>query len=313
MEYLESCLTNWDQKPVTFIIAFSLLLAFDYGFCRGLYDVTGGSDTKKPDNASAPAASDDAAKVSPKRQRPQKSRWFALHTFANLVVCITAAHAVFAALSDPANATNALKFTDQTVFGNASDFPLVMIISVHFYHMAMFTDLNSDDYFHHLMFIPTMGIPGLLYAWGPCQSFLCVFISGLPGGIEYLFLTLDKMGFVTNRGSLKKLAALQNTWCRWPGILIACYHIYIGWVYERLQVPWFFALFVAGLSTFNAIFYGFQAISALTKASIVEQCVRGRWEGWQEEGRGRGNMGSVSLKNERLDVAGCCCLAGHAG
>jgi hypothetical protein len=256
---LTAIASAWDHKPMTFVIAFLCLLIVDNVFCKSLYDVV-----KTPPKGKE--------KENPSRKpKPQKSRWFALHTIANLLVCITGVNAVITCIIDPVEATNMEKYPDQSIFGKSTDFPLVMIIMVHFYHMAMFSDLSSADYFHHLMFIPTMGIPGIFYDWGPCQTFLCVFISGLPGGVEYLFLTLSKMGWVNDRSFLKKLAALQNTWCRWPGILIACYNIYIGWLYGILQAHWIAALLIGGLSSFNATFYGFQSISAFTKASIIAQ------------------------------------------
>jgi len=247
-------LQRWDEFPVTFIIAFTILLLADNLFCKKLYDLQKAG-----------------AKTGTGKKRPQKSRWFALHTIANIVVCITAVNPVFTTLADPAHSADGIKYNNTSMFGSASNFPLVMIIAAHFYHMVMFDDLNKDDYFHHLMFIPTMGIPGLMYNWGPCQSFLCLFISGLPGGIEYFFLALSKLGFVNDKTFLKKVAALQNAWCRWPGIILASYHIYMGWVYGTLLAPWYFAIMVMGLSSFNAIFYGFQAISALTKTSIILQ------------------------------------------
>ena len=257
-ELFQSWIENWDRPPVTAIAAFLTLLIFDNLVCKSLYDVV--SPSKKSDSKS-------------KRKPPQKSRWFALHTFANLIVCISAIKPFIATILDPAHSADASRYPDVGLFGNASNFPLVMIIAVHFYHMAIFTDLNSADYFHHLMFIPTMGIPGLVWNWGPCQAFLCVFISGLPGGIEYFCLTLNKLGLVTDRAVLKKIGALQNAWIRWPGILIGGYHIYMGWVYGTLQAPWYFAFMVSGLSSFNAIYYGFQSISALTKTSIVARYV----------------------------------------
>jgi len=259
---------TWDETPLTFIISFTALVLFDVLFARSLYDVVPTSANKKPG-----------------KRKPQKSRWFAIHTFANLIVCIASIKPFFITLIDPAHSADGIKYSDTSIFGEGTQFPLVVIITVHFYHMVMFDDLSSADYFHHLMFIPTMGVPGLMYPWGPAQSFLCFFISGLPGGIEYFFLTLSKLGFVTDRSFLKKVAALQNTWIRWPGILLGSYNIYMGWVYGWCVARWYWAFFIGGLSSFNAVYYGFQAISAQTKDSIVSQYKREGPKMFENSGR----------------------------
>ena len=270
--FLTWCIEHPDEKPLTFVYAFAALFLFDILFARSLYDVV-----KKPVGGDS--------KNKKKGKPPQKSRWFAIHVFANLIVCLAGLPSVFTTLVDPAHSADGGKYSDTSIFGSGTQFPLVMIITVHFYHMAIFDDLSSADYFHHLMFIPTMGIPGLMYKWGPAQAFLCFFISGLPGGIEYFFLTLNKIGWVTDRSFLKKLAALQNTWCRWPGILLGSYNIYMGWVYGSIQAPWYWAFFVGGLSSFNAIYYGFQSISALTKDSIVQQYQKEGHKMFEQGGR----------------------------
>jgi hypothetical protein len=208
----QSVVDNALEQPLTFVYAFVVLYLFDVLIARKLYDVVPNSSGEKP------------------LKKPQKCRWFAIHAFANMLVCIAAARPFVTTLADPANSCDSDKYPDTSIFGSASNFPLVMIVTVHAYHMLIFNDLNSADWFHHLMFIPTMGLPGLIWKWGPTQSFLCVFISGLPGGIEYFALTLNKIGWITERSFLKKLGAMQNTWCRWPGILLSSYNIYMGWV-----------------------------------------------------------------------------------
>lgn len=266
--YFQYVIDNPLEFPLTFVYAFVALLAFDVLFARQLYDVV-----KKPSEAT-------------RKKRPQKSRWFAIHVFANLIVCIAAFKPVVTAMIDPAHSADGTKYSDTSIFGTGTNFPLVMIIAVHVYHMVIFDDLSSADYFHHLMFIPTMGIPGMLYKWGPAQSFLCFFISGLPGGIDYAALALNKMGWINDRSLIKKIGALQNSWIRWPGIIVSAYNIYMGWVYGSLHAPWYWALLIAGLSSFNAIYYGFQAISAQTKDSIVQQHLKEGDTMFENGGRG---------------------------
>ena len=48
-------------------------------------------------------------------------------------------------------------------------------------------------------------------------SFLCFFISGLPGGIDYLMLTLVKHGVIDVMVQKRTCASL-NVWLRAPGV-----------------------------------------------------------------------------------------------
>jgi hypothetical protein len=57
-------------------------------------------------------------------------------------------------------------------------------------------------------------------------------------------------------------------------------------LYGLIKAPWFLAFFVAGLSSFNAIYYGFQSISALTRNNIVTQYEKEGPKIFEHGGRG---------------------------
>ena len=90
------------------------------------------------------------------------TRWFFLHALANLFVCATALTSIYVVLTDPVHALDGRpgRHTDRSLFGDASVWPLTIINSVHVYHMVGGFGLSSADYFHHLLFIPTLGFPG---------------------------------------------------------------------------------------------------------------------------------------------------------
>ena len=58
------------------------------------------------------------------------------------------------------------------------------------------------------------------------------FISGLPGGVSYLLLGLQKLGLLESIVE-KRVTANLNTWVRTPGILFICFVIYQGMLYGR--------------------------------------------------------------------------------
>ena len=188
-----------------------------------------------------------------------KARWFACHTFANLLVVITGFRCVVAALYDPLLAADSRVYNDTSMFGSASIWPVCVTNTIHVYHMLAFK-LTPDDYFHHLMFIPTIGFFGQYWLWGALSGYLGFFISGLPGGIDYLLLALVKHDLFPVLQQ-KRICACLNVYLRGPFIVIAVFIIYMGIAYDNIMLPLPIALCVAGLSGFNSLYYTKQSIA----------------------------------------------------
>jgi len=186
------------------------------------------------------------------------ARWFFLHSFANLCVCATAFNSIRAVLDDPTHALDSSVFHDSSPFGNASVWPLTIINSVHVYHMIGGFRLSGADYFHHLVFIPTIGFPGQLFPWGALGNFQAFFISGLPGGVDYFMLGLQKVKLL-NGMTEKRINANLNTWCRTPGILASTVLLYQALKLGRYQVPMWAAALQLALPPYNALYFGKQA------------------------------------------------------
>jgi hypothetical protein len=191
-------------------------------------------------------------RVSPKSI--DAARWFFLHSLANAFVVLTALPALSAVANDPVHALDGVKYADKSLLGAASVWPLTIINSVHVYHMTGGFKLSPADYFHHLLFIPTLGFPGQAFSWGPLANWQAFFISGLPGGIDYLLLGLYATGDRTRELSTcwrcpahvpclhvrasrckigridhmveKRVNANLNIWLRAPGILAATVLLY---------------------------------------------------------------------------------------
>ena len=153
------------------------------------------------------------------------ARWFWLHAIANFFVCCTALTSVWATLTDPIGALDGRSHSDLSFFGDASLWPLTIINSVHVYHMIGQFELSGADYFHHLVFVPALGFPGQVYRWGSLGNMMAFFISGLPGGLDYLLLGCQKLGLVDHLFE-KQASANLNTWLRVPGILFTSTLLY---------------------------------------------------------------------------------------
>jgi len=197
----------------------------------------------------------------------RQARWFSVHSFANLLVVATSIKSVLVVMKDPFNAMDSRIYHDRSVFGSASPWPIYIVNAVHVYHMLAFRNLTSADYFHHLMFIPTVGFLGQTYEWGALRNFLCFFISGLPGGVDYLMLTLVKHKQIDVMLQ-KRMCAAINVWLRNPGITYEVAIMWMAWLYERSTVPPAVILLVASLSWFNAQYYNKQAVANYAIAHV---------------------------------------------
>ena len=137
---------------------------------------------------------------------------------------------------------------------------MAMVNSVHIYHMLGGFMLTSADYFHHLLFVPLLGFPGQVLPWGAVEPAGAFFISGLPGGVSYLLLGLQKLGLLESIVE-KRVTANLNTWVRTPGILFTCFVIYQGMLYGRHTLPLWAVLVQSVLPAFNALYYNKQAVA----------------------------------------------------
>lgn len=191
------------------------------------------------------------------------TRWFFVHSFANLFVVLSALHSLSIVLRDPVRCANGAIYTDRTFFGAASLWPLTIINSVHVYHMIGGFGLTSADYFHHLLFVPALGFPGQYYNWAALANWQAFFISGLPGGIDYFMLGLNKVGMLDHLVE-KRVNANLNIWCRCPGILSSTVLAYIHVLqYDKPKTELEFICLLAQLILpgYNALYFCKQATS----------------------------------------------------
>mgnify|MGYP007078086960 CR=1 FL=1 len=145
-----------------------------------------------------------------------KARWMALHTLANVVVCIFSAADSLRAADDPSN----------SCMGHvSSDIATQQIVALHLYHLALF-ECTRDDWAHHALFVGVIGGFGLSFdAGGPLRNLIAFFMCGLPGGLDYMMLTLVKHDVISPLTE-KTWNTRINVWIRSPGLLLAAFCIY---------------------------------------------------------------------------------------
>jgi hypothetical protein len=187
-----------------------------------------------------------------------------VHAFANLLVVISALRATVATLLDPIHAFDNSIYEDTGFFGTGTPWPNIIVNSVHIYHMLAFK-LTRADYFHHLLFVPTMGFIGQYYRMGSFRAFLSFWISGLPGGLDYFNLVMVKHGKL-DMLTQKRYCAAINIWMRAPCLVLAGFIIYLNYRYaEEYQAatlpPLLCSFLSGGLAVFNGMYYTKQAVA----------------------------------------------------
>uniref|UniRef100_A0A6C0ACK4 TLC domain-containing protein n=1 Tax=viral metagenome TaxID=1070528 RepID=A0A6C0ACK4_9ZZZZ len=172
-------------------------------------------------------------------------RWYFIHTLSNLFITIKCFHDVVFVLFNP------LKAVD----GEFNTISIATAIALHLYHVYMCKkNMDIIDWIHHILNAFLVGFTTLFYYKGRLVNFINFFICGLPGGLDYLCLTLNKYGLMS-RFVEKRINVFQNNWIRSPGILTGCVIGYINFVTNKSNhnpiVMFLLLLFNAG----NCIYF----------------------------------------------------------
>ena len=199
-----------------------------------------------------------------------KGRWFNVHAIGNLIVSLSSLRAVVAALNDPINALNTSMWKVGTVTSVTSVLPVCMINAIHLYHMLAFSNLTPQDYFHHLLFIPCIGVPCQIFSSraGVLGSYSCFFLSGFPGGVDYFLLFLMKNKYI-EKIKEKQWNVFLNKWIRNPFILFSSFMQYIGYRYGFFDNK--IILLTMVLTAYNCIHYNAQSVENYTFHKLVQQ------------------------------------------
>lgn len=97
-----------------------------------------------------------------------------------------------------------------------------MITALHLYHIAMYKNkFRIDDWLHHILMI-FIAVP-LIRVYAKCGILIShglFFTTGLPGGIDYLLLFLNRNNLYVTRRIEKKVNTFLNNWIRCPGCIV---------------------------------------------------------------------------------------------
>lgn len=192
----------------------------------------------------------------------EKSRYFAIHAVINLgiVSAFSMAEVISVLTEDPLIA----------FFGPMKTMvPNSFICALHLYHCLAFK-LSAEDIFHHLQFaflLTAMAVPTKNIS-GASSNFGAFFVSGLPGGLDYVLLCVQKSGHIT-REQEKRWNMYINLYLRSVGTLIYGAAAWTAWLNPGLSEfrgsppsVLFFGLAGIGsvLLMFNGLYYQKQSV-----------------------------------------------------
>ena len=107
----------------------------------------------------------------------------------------------------------------ETITDGCIECAISIVYSTHIYHMIWYlSKLRYDDWLHHLVMVGVT-LPLTYFVNNNNLIGHCLFfITGLPGGIDYLLLFLIRNNII-DKMIEKKLNRLINLWIRCPGCI----------------------------------------------------------------------------------------------
>ena len=193
----------------------------------------------------------------------EEAVWFLQHALVNLMIArMTLSSFVDSLLLMP------YCTEEEGAFGRV---PISLSICLHAWHAIRFK-MTTDDRIHHLLFLPLIGVPGLLYGWGKCGDVQLFFMCGVPGAILYLLLSARRCGWLTGVDE-PLVSCAVNLLVRMPGGLFAWYllarSILDAFLFRsadlRLDPPAWALLLQFTLSPINSIGYTVQSLRRLKR------------------------------------------------
>jgi hypothetical protein len=148
---------------------------------------------------------------------------------------------------------------------------VALVVSLHLYHIVRYyKTLKYDDWLHHILMIGIAVPIGISFPLTPLMGYSLFFSTGLPGGISYFSLFLQRNGWL-GRLTEKRINTTLNVWIRSPGCVS---HATLGLAWalsstELSTLQLWFALVPVVLLYWNGQYFMQQAVSDLTMRELA--------------------------------------------
>ena len=177
----------------------------------------------------------------------KKAQWFQLHFIINMLISYTSWNEAAQILINP---NKAKEITNNYI-------TCALAFSLHLYHVLFFK-LSTVDKLHHVssvFFVTPLG----LYFNKKVLSLHYFFGTGVPGGIEYLLLSLvkhDKLSVIKQ----KQCSSYLNAFMRMPGGVLASFLTFADAINSSDIIFTIVGIIIAIISFLNVTIFGKMAI-----------------------------------------------------
>lgn len=203
------------------------------------------------------------------------ARWFLLHAVVNFIISFLCIPGMQLFLQDPLSSL-VREVDENCIYCGTSRWPLTFAVCLHIYHCIGKFKLKKEDIFHHVVFLPTLAVPGMVLDWGCFGNWLVFFVCGVPGGVDYTILGFQKLEMMKCLNQ-KRISANMNIWVRLPGIIFAIGIAYVLFVEERYRVPRIPLMIQLIFMPFNVLHYGKQSVINYTLFQVRQFIPSQNW------------------------------------
>ena len=135
--------------------------------------------------------------------------------------------------------------------------------AIHIYHIIMYYHkFLFDDWLHHIVMVLFTLPMGLYFDCGPLMGHCIFFSTGLPGGINYLLLFLQRNKLIKKK-TQKYVNYHLNLWIRQPGCISSALLSTIFLIHEvdkNSIINIFFSLYIIFSNYWNGIYFMEQVV-----------------------------------------------------
>jgi hypothetical protein len=137
------------------------------------------------------------------------TQYFILHFIHNMIITTIVAPYCFTMVSDPVGVDN-----DYQEYKNNYEYLFPMISGLHTFHiLKSYKKIQLDEMAHHII---TYSFAIINYVLShPFYYSYLIIVTGIPGGITYLLLFLQKLKYI-DLLTEKKISYILNVWIRAP-------------------------------------------------------------------------------------------------
>lgn len=139
--------------------------------------------------------------------------------------------------------------------------PTIITYSLHSYHIInYYNKLALDDWLHHILMCGIALPIGNFINSGTMLNHSLFFLTGIPGGINYLLLFLNRNDYI-HRFTQKKINYYLNLWIRAPGCIShSALTIILAYRNKKIIYEFILIMCTAFLTFWNGMYFMDQVV-----------------------------------------------------